>query len=194
MAPVAGRHYARARRRHGHGDRRPTPAARATTSAWSARPDPLDARDRGSAPTYGHMTGFPSVDVRSHRRRRRQHRLGRRGRAAARRSAERRRRPGPACYGRGGTRPTVTDACARARVHRPRLLPRRRRCRSTPELARAAIERDVGDPLGLDRDEAAAAIRARHRAHGAPRSRTSRSSRASTRARRCWSAAAAAPA
>ena len=37
-------------------------------------------------------------------------RLDRRGGRAARRAAERRRDPGPACYGRGGTQGTVTDA------------------------------------------------------------------------------------
>ena len=33
--------------------------------------------------------------------------------------------PGPACYGRGGTQVTVTDANVRARPPQPRLLPRR---------------------------------------------------------------------
>ena len=45
------------------------------------------------------------------RRRRRQPGLDRPGRRAARRAAKARApRPGPACYGLGGTRPTVTDA------------------------------------------------------------------------------------
>ena len=52
----------------------------------------------------------PVVDLAEVGRGRRQHRLGRRHRRAAGRPAVRRRRPGPACYGRGGTEPTVTDA------------------------------------------------------------------------------------
>ena len=44
------------------------------------------------------------------RRRRRLDRLARRRRRAARRPPLGGRRPGPACYGRGGTEPTVTDA------------------------------------------------------------------------------------
>ena len=44
------------------------------------------------------------------RRRRRLHRLGRLRRRAARRAASAGADPGPACYGRGGTEPTVTDA------------------------------------------------------------------------------------
>ena len=44
------------------------------------------------------------------RRRRRLDRLGRFGRAPARRAAERGRRSGPVCYGRGGAEPTITDA------------------------------------------------------------------------------------
>ena len=44
--------------------------------------------------------------------------------------------PGPACYGSGGTEPTVTDANLRARPDQPREFPgrrdgaRRRRCRA----------------------------------------------------------------
>jgi N-methylhydantoinase A len=65
--------------------------------------------------------------------------------------------PGPACYGRGGTQPTVSDADlvlgyfdadyflgGKMRVH--------------PELAREAIERHVANPLGIGADAAAAGI------------------------------------
>ena len=57
--------------------------------------------------------GDPAADGRRpHRRRRRRlDRLARRGRRAARRArAPPAPSPGPACYGRGGTEPTVTDA------------------------------------------------------------------------------------
>ena len=54
----------------------------------------------------------PAADGRRpHRRRRRRlDRLARQRRGAARRAAVGGRRPGPACYGRGGSEPTVTDA------------------------------------------------------------------------------------
>ena len=67
--------------------------------------------------------------------------------------------PGPICYGRGGTRPTITDAnIVLGRLDPARLLavqdavPLRR--------IRDAFARDIGDPLGLTVEQAAeAAIR-----------------------------------
>jgi len=65
--------------------------------------------------------------------------------------------PGPACYGRGGTRPTVTDANVALGLLPERLaggalsLDRAR--------ARAAIEETIAKPLGLSVDAAAAGIR-----------------------------------
>lgn len=65
--------------------------------------------------------------------------------------------PGPACYGRGGTRPTVTDANVALGLLPERLaggalsLDRAR--------ARAAIEEQIAKPLGLGVDAAAAGIR-----------------------------------
>ena len=65
--------------------------------------------------------------------------------------------PGPICYGRGGTRPTITDAnLALGRLDPDRLL-----SVDHPVLIdalRAAIETAVGVPLGLDATAAAAAI------------------------------------
>ena len=65
--------------------------------------------------------------------------------------------PGPACYGRGGTRPTVTDAQL--------VLGRLRAGKSTGgtldldiEAAREAIGTMVASPLGLSVDDAAAGI------------------------------------
>ncbi len=65
--------------------------------------------------------------------------------------------PGPACYGAGGTRPTVTDAqVALGRINAARPIG------ALPALdvaaAEAAILRAVGIPLGLDATAAAAAI------------------------------------
>lgn len=65
--------------------------------------------------------------------------------------------PGPACYGRGGTRPTITDANlvlgrfgGATRLGGEMTL--------DPEAARAAIEEHVAQPLGLGLVEAAAGI------------------------------------
>lgn len=65
--------------------------------------------------------------------------------------------PGPACYGRGGTEPTVTDAnLILGRLGAESFLggemPLAR------EAAVAAIRKRVAEPLGLDVDEAAVAI------------------------------------
>ncbi|MBS1880321.1 MAG: hydantoinase/oxoprolinase family protein [Actinobacteria bacterium] len=106
---------------------------------------------------FGHLTGFPSVDARS---------IGAGGGSIASvdeggllhvgpHSAGA--KPGPVCYGAGGTAPTVTDACLVLGWLDPeRFLGGRMELR--PDLAREAIARDVGEPLGLDVDEAAAAI------------------------------------
>ena len=62
--------------------------------------------------------------------------------------------PGPACYGKGGERPTVTDADAVLGY-----LPREGFAGGRMELdvgaAHTAIERDVAGPLGVDVTEAA---------------------------------------
>jgi N-methylhydantoinase A len=108
-------------------------------------------------PFFGHMTGFPSVDVRS---------VGAGGGSIAwvdragllhvgpeSAGAD----PGPACYGRGGTRPTVTDACVVLGIIDPAYF-LGGEVGLDPELARAAIRTEVGEPLGLDPQEAAAAV------------------------------------
>lgn len=66
-------------------------------------------------------------------------------------------RPGPICYGRGGTRPTITDAnLALGRLDPAGLLS----VESPVSLqdVRDAIFQHVGKPLGLDWQQAAAAI------------------------------------
>ena len=65
--------------------------------------------------------------------------------------------PGPACYGKGGTEPTVTDA----NVVLGRLDPNRFLGGEMPldiEAARAAINQSIARPLGLPETEAARAI------------------------------------
>jgi N-methylhydantoinase A len=65
--------------------------------------------------------------------------------------------PGPACYGLGGTRPTVTDAMVCMGFIDPdRYLGGRFEIR--PELGRSAIEEQVGKPFGWTAEEASAAI------------------------------------
>ncbi len=64
--------------------------------------------------------------------------------------------PGPACYGRGGTEPTVTDA----NVVLGRLQPEFALAGSLAldvDAARAAVER-LATRLGLDREAAARAF------------------------------------
>ncbi len=62
--------------------------------------------------------------------------------------------PGPVCYGRGGTHPTVTDADA-VLGYLPTTGFADGRMTLDVDAAREAIERDVGAPLGIDVIEAA---------------------------------------
>ena len=65
--------------------------------------------------------------------------------------------PGPACYGQGGTRPTVTDAnVVLGYLSRTHLLGGRLPIDAA--ASEAAIREHIADPLGLDVAEAAAGI------------------------------------
>lgn len=64
--------------------------------------------------------------------------------------------PGPACYGRGGTRPTVTDAHVALGVLGTGFDDRRTALDA--DLARAAVARHVAEPMGMSVDTAAAGI------------------------------------
>jgi N-methylhydantoinase A len=65
--------------------------------------------------------------------------------------------PGPICYGRGGMRPTVTDAnLLLGRLDPDALLATGRRV-SVDEV-RDAFARDIGDPLGMPPEQAAEAV------------------------------------
>lgn len=108
-------------------------------------------------PFIGHMTGFPSVDVRS---------VGAGGGSLAHVDAggmlhvgpeSASAVPGPACYGRGGDRPTLTDACLTLGYLDPDYF-LGGRARLDVEAAAAAIENHVAEPLGISVHEAAAAI------------------------------------
>lgn len=108
-------------------------------------------------PFFGHMTGFPSVDVRS---------VGAGGGSIAwvdvagllhvgpaSAGAD----PGPACYGRGGAQPTVTDAAVVLGIIDPAYF-LGGHARLDRQLAVDAIEKHVAEPLGLAPVEAAAAV------------------------------------
>ena len=106
---------------------------------------------------YGHMTGFPSVDITS---------IGAGGGSIAwvddggllrigpeSAGAD----PGPACYNRGGNRPTVTDACVVLGYIDPDNF-LGGKMKLDRELSRAAIERGVARKLGMSVAETACAI------------------------------------
>jgi N-methylhydantoinase A len=61
--------------------------------------------------------------------------------------------PGPACYGRGGERPTLTDACVVLGILQPDLFAGGALTLDV-ELARAALK-TVADPLGMSVEELA---------------------------------------
>ena len=115
---------------------------------------PLVARERE---LRGHPVRFPMVDV---------HSVGAGGGSIARvdsggfvhvgpRSAGA--SPGPACYGLGGTEPTVTDAnVVLGRLSADTLLGGRMTLR--PDLAHRAIADRVAAPMGLGVEEAAQAV------------------------------------
>lgn len=108
-------------------------------------------------PFRGHMTGFPSVDVRS---------VGAGGGSIAwvdsggllhvgpqSAGAD----PGPACYGHAGTEPTLTDACLLLGYLDPDYF-LGGRARLDVEAAKTAMQRSVADRMGVDVYEAAASI------------------------------------
>src|SRR4051812_23665885 len=65
--------------------------------------------------------------------------------------------PGPACYRRGGTRPTVTDADVALGMIDPAAFAGGT-ISLNPDLARAALATAVGDPLGMSPETAAYAV------------------------------------
>ncbi|OJU83649.1 MAG: 5-oxoprolinase [Solirubrobacterales bacterium 70-9] len=157
MAPVAGRHYA--------ADATGTTTA-VVADAGGTTYDVSVVR-RGVIPhtretwiggrIYGHMTGYPAVDVSS---------IGAGGGSVASVDAEGLLRvgpesvgsvPGPACYARGGTKPALADAAVVLGV-----LDAHHFLGGTMALdvdaARRALERDVASPLGLGVEDAAAAV------------------------------------
>jgi N-methylhydantoinase A len=66
-------------------------------------------------------------------------------------------RPGPACYGEGGTQPTVTDVDLLLGIINPNNFLGGRK-KLSRELAVEAVRTHIAEPLGMSIDEAAAAI------------------------------------
>ena len=66
-------------------------------------------------------------------------------------------RPGPACYGEGGTEPTVTDVDLLLGIINPdNFLGGRKQL--SPQLAAEAVRTHIAEPLGMSVDDAAAAV------------------------------------
>ena len=156
-APVAGRHYARIDADSDHAI--VTDAGGTTYDVSLIRRGAIPWTRETEVDRAGqfHMTGFPSVDVRS---------IGAGGGSigwvdrsgllhVGPQSAGA--SPGPVCWDRGGTRPTVTDAClVLGYIDPDYFLGGNLRVERAPAVE--AIMRDVGTPLGLGIDEAANSI------------------------------------
>jgi N-methylhydantoinase A len=157
LAPVAGRHFGAL----GDGSRDIVVADTGGTtydvSLVRGGRIPLTRETWIGQPSLGHITGFPSVDVKS---------VGAGGGSVARvddggvlhvgpESAGA--KPGPACYGQGGTSATVTDACVVLGYLDANYF-----LGGTMRLdlaaARNAIAVHVARPLRLEIEQAAAAV------------------------------------
>jgi N-methylhydantoinase A len=157
MAPVAGRYFAE----------RDAEAPMAIVADTGGTSYDVSVVRRGripwtretwlGRPYVGHMTGLPSVDVRS---------VGAGGGSIARvddggllhvgpqsAGAD----PGPAAYGKGGMSATMTDACLVLGFLDPSFFLGGRTVLDL-DAARAAVGRDVAEPLAITIEEAAAAI------------------------------------
>ena len=157
MAPVAGRYYAD---REGAWRTAIVADTGGTTYDISLVSDGRIPMTRDlwiGQPYRGHLAGYPSVDVKS---------VGAGGGSLARvdeagllhvgpESAGS--TPGPACYGRGGTRATVTDACVVLGYVDPDFF-LGGKMKLDGEAARRVIRDDVADRLGCSIEEAAWAI------------------------------------
>ena len=156
-APVAGRHFAAL---DGGGMTAIVTDAGGTTfdvSLLRGGEIPTTRETMVGDQSAGYITGFPSVDVRS---------VGAGGGSIAwvdsggmlhvgpiSAGAD----PGPACYKRGGERPTVTDACLALGYIDPEYF-LGGEIEVSVEPAVDVILRHVAEPLGLDLNEAASAI------------------------------------
>lgn len=157
MAPLAARYYARL---EGHSEAVIVTDTGGTTydvSLVRRNHIPMSREMWIGEPYRGHMTGFPSVDVKS---------IGAGGGSIAwvdsggilhvgPQSAGS--EPGPACYGRGGVKPTLTDACVVLGYLDPDFF-LGGSMKIDAALAATAVSSRVAEPLGLSVEDAAWSI------------------------------------
>ncbi len=157
MAPLAGRHFARTEADMDTAIVADTGGTTYDVSLVRRGRIPWTRETWIGEPFRGHMTGFPSVDVKS---------IGAGGGSIAWVDAGGMLHvgpqsagavPGPACYGSGGTEPTLTDASlVLGYLDADYFLGGRMSL--DQKRAAAAIEEKVAKPLGIEREEAAAAV------------------------------------
>jgi N-methylhydantoinase A len=161
LAPVSGLTYAAAEPALAHRDLIVVDAGGTSCDVSPTRGGHvIYTREKWLGPRWkGHLTGLPAVDTRS---------VGAGGGSIASVDAggllhvgpeSAGAAPGPAAYGRGGERPTVTDAAIVLGYLDPDFF-LGGRVSLRPDLARTALARDVGTPLGLSVEEAAEAVMA----------------------------------
>ena len=157
MAPVSGRYFARVDEQSDTAVIADTGGTTYDVSLVRRGGIPWTRETWIGEPYRGHMTGFPSVDVKS---------IGAGGGSIAwvddggmlhvgPHSAGA--VPGPACYGQGGDKPTVTDAALALGYLDPAFFLGGAMALDI-EAARRALDRDVARPMGLSLEDAAAAV------------------------------------
>jgi len=157
MAPIAGRHYARSDSDAPNVIIADTGGTTYDVSLVRQGRIPLTKETWIGQPFRGHMTGFPSIDIKS---------VGAGGGSIAWVDAggllhvgpqSAGAVPGPVCYDAGGTEPTMTDACLTLGYVDPDNF-----LGGTMQLdsaaAARAIEEKVAGPLGISLLDAAGAI------------------------------------
>lgn len=157
MAPIAGRNYADMDSGVSNVIIADTGGTTYDVSLVRDGRIPLTKETWIGQPFRGHMTGFPSIDIKS---------VGAGGGSIAWVDAggllhvgpqSAGAVPGPVCYGAGGEQPTVTDACVALGYLDPDYF-----LGGSMELdadgARKAVEDHVAKPLGLSVEDAAASI------------------------------------
>ena len=157
MAPIAGRNYADIDSGVSNVIIADTGGTTYDVSLVRDGRIPLTKETWIGQPFRGHMTGFPSIDIKS---------VGAGGGSIAWVDAggllhvgpqSAGAVPGPVCYAAGGVEPTVTDACVSLGYLDPNYF-----LGGTMTLdaegARAAVAQYVAEPLGLSVEEAAASI------------------------------------
>jgi len=157
MAPIAGRYYAQRDCGRSSAIVADTGGTSYDVSLIRKGQIPRSSETWLGEEWFGHMTGFPSVDVKS---------IGAGGGSIASVDsggllhvgpASAGSDPGPVCYRRGGTMPTLTDACVVLGYIDPEYFAGGR-IKLDVEAAREAIDREVASKLGISVDEAAEAV------------------------------------